>query len=177
MICERPGNVGRAVQIALFRCTKIAPTDFLAFKNHRKIHASGAATPPKPRFGCVFRPRTSAKPLLLDLGGPKTMSNTEDFKLTPPQRPRAAFGRDRQTLVFYDTLGAFWGARGQPKRGPRAATSGPGAAKGAETTQERPGGFNNWRQLRVTNLSCFYVVLSTKGSKNDGLAEAFQGKV
>ena len=46
-----------------------------------------------------------------------------------------------KTLCFTVLLaswGWLWGAQGWPQRGPRAAKSGPGAAKGAKTTQECP---------------------------------------
>ena len=40
--------------------------------------------------------------------------------------------------VLLASWGGLRGAQGRPQRGPRAAQSGPGAAKGAKTTQECP---------------------------------------
>ena len=78
--------------------------------------------------------------------------------------------------MFYDTLGAFWGPQGQPQRGPRAAKNGPGAAEGAETAQERPGGFNNFETAWGPKSLVFYRALSTEGPKSGGLAEVLGRK-
>ena len=42
------------------------------------------------------------------------------------------------STVLLASWGWLWGAQGWPQRGPRAAKSGPGAAKAAKTTQECP---------------------------------------
>ena len=52
---------------------------FRGFENRCEIRPFGASTPPKPRFGCVFRPRTSAKPSLLGPFVLRTLQNTRDL--------------------------------------------------------------------------------------------------
>ena len=52
---------------------------FRSFQNRCKLRASGASTLPKPWFGYVFRPRTSAKPSLLGPFVLRSLQNTRDL--------------------------------------------------------------------------------------------------
>ena len=141
----------------LFLCTKIAPTYFLTFENHRKIRASGASAPPKPRFGCVFRRRETRQPRKMRCfplctaswssvgpsgGPPEPLCDLPAASLRPPLGSPGGLGS------FPGALLAASGSPKQPGDPPREAQEAPwhtrkepctGGAEGARQEETKEG--------------------------------------